>query len=277
MFSLSLIFTKQQYLFFRFALFFAISIAAVFLFLRNSDMQTTHFLPSPEKTCSIPVKWKGIQPGISTKQNVISALGQPTENGVQKIGDIEQSYFLYKIKSGKVANFAGDRIVFRDNVVDWMEIAVGDRDGYFHHVSDVSAQYGNTIDNFYVNSSYHPLDETGIGANFTFGPDYVYVWTDCGIALDVMRAKKHSDKEFTVRNIDELSKFLIIPSADGSPRLDEALPNESDIILFQFIFTPTSQQGFREYYKYNRFPYTGFSGAWAKYIKTIDASKQSIK
>lgn len=216
-------------------------------------------LPQPERTCPTTITWHGLRPGMSTQQDVINALGQPSEKGFRRNGDNSFAFYSYKVIGGVVAEYATDRIYFRaDWVVDWIEAVVGDRDGAYHTVAETSSEVGNILDIAYLNNNSSPYGTSPdkIHPDVLAGPDEVYVWSECGIALDVIQSEVISDV-LTARHPD--------PYDDTGKRS----PKSNSIVLIKFLFIPTSYDGFKNYFMY-KVPYSlGVSDKWDRYIRIV--------
>lgn len=217
-------------------------------------------LPLPENTCDAPPNWQGIWPGITTRQEVLEKLGVPNKEGSEKMWGSNYSYIAYQISGGSIAKYTTDKIFFRtDDVVDWMEIAVGDRTGSYQRISDEINTLGSTIDTFYINSNAPPA---GIAAyDILSGPDEVYVWAGCGVAFITIPVEQMGAPMITIRHPIR---------STGS---DFTTPNANSVILKKIFFIPTSHQGFMDYYKH-KLPYKSWSGpeSLREYMKDVHQS-----
>jgi hypothetical protein len=213
--------------------------------------QTPKSLPAPERLCPVTLNWHGIQPGKSNQQDVIKNLGQPARTGRIKIDDSQEvSFFAYSIKGGRVSEFAQDRVFFRpDGIVDWVDEMVADRDGIFHSVQETVNQLGSTLDTGYVNSNYHPSVPR---YDIMTGPDQIYVWSECGLALDVVNPCLVSKQDCLLTEDNNKPVQGITPTLAmryPSPyRGREPNLNANNIVLMRFLFSPTSHEGFKEFY-----------------------------
>jgi hypothetical protein len=205
-------------------------------------------LAAPENACKAPpASWQGIIPGQSTKADVINTLGQPSVKEESWVKWRKDSFIYPPIKTLPGASY-GDRIVFRnDGIVDWIDVWVSNVDGEFHTVAEDAQQYGCTLDRVYV------------GQVFDFsGPEQVYVWSECGIALTAVQAglvKQSADEvlplaELIEMDSDQLSfRHPVHPQASIQPR-----PNPQEIIIRKFIFQPTDFASFQKLYA-DQIPY----------------------
>lgn len=227
-------------------------------------------LPPPQTACNTDASWRGIQPGKSSRQDVVDILGQPQETGMKGSGATIYSYFTYTVDGGVIAEYATDRIFFHlDGVVAWMEIVAGDRNGSYGNISDLTVELGTTLDTIFMNNNYDPrknqIDVLG-------GPDQLYIWSECGLALDVLpycsisengdvkcSFDAHPGNNPTGANIFSL-RYPNPYNAGGEPP-----PNEKSIVLMKFLFPPTTYETFVDYYMY-KIPF----GLWDEYIKTLD-------
>lgn len=207
-------------------------------------------LAAPESTCKAPpASWQGIIPGQSTKADVINILGRPSVEEKGLAGWGENSFLYPPIKTVPGASY-GNRIVFRsDGIVDWIDVWVSNADGKFHTVAEAAHQYGSTLDIVYVG-----------GVFDSFGPEQVYVWSECGIAITAVQkgfVKRSDDEvlplaELIKMDSDQLSfRHPVHPEASIQPR-----PNPQEIIIRKFIFQPTDFASFYELYA-DQIPYLG--------------------
>lgn len=220
-------------------------------------------LPQPEQDCKQSIDWQGIKPGISTKLDVVSLLGEPEDKGSQRIGPNSFPFYTYKVDGGEIAGFAKNRVFFRaDGVVDWIEVMVGDQDGSYHKVSEITAELGNILDAVYRNSNDPPYVEPGKSFDVQSGPDQLYLWSACGIAVDALPIKP-------------INNDLSIQHPDHPRSTDKVSLNANSIILIKILFIPTSYQGFKDYYMYKP-PYNYFipGSDWNIYIKKIISTNQ---
>lgn len=197
---------------------------------------------SPEIACPAAVaSWRGIVPGQSTVADVIETLGEPARRGANT--------FVYPpIVPLSGGGSYGNRIFFRDDkVVDWIDAWVLDADGSFHTIAEFAQHYGATLDRVYVNGHFDMS-----------GPDQVYVWSHCGIAVTAIseRGVRRSEGEILplteVNGVDHLELIFrhpVHPRSSEQPR-----PNVRDIVGRKFLFQPTDFAFFDEFYA-DRIPY----------------------
>jgi hypothetical protein len=199
-------------------------------------------LPLPEHTCTgTSASWQGVIPGQSTKADVKNLLGQPAEQGYSRVW--ERDFFLYP----PIVAFAGEKygniIVFHDdNVVDWLDLWVANADGEFHTVAEFVEQYGSTLDQVYVN-----------GVLDMFGPDQVYVWSECGLAVTALHqgyVKRSEEEVLPLARLtlemdhDQLNlRYPVHPQHPVQPNV-----NVDRIVIRKFLFQPTNFTSFEEFY-----------------------------
>ncbi len=217
---------------------------------------------APIYTCPKSLDWKTINPGVSTRQQVIEILGKPAQKGRIKFPDKAISYYGYPIEGGIIAKYAQHRIFFRsDGKVDWIEEIVADSDGDFHTVQETVDQVGATLDTVYNNSDRDWFTE--FQYDIIDGPDQIYVWSECGLALLVLRDITRSgpnELAFSPASIDDPQILTLrIPDLFAS-----ALPVKdlNRVVMMKFLFQPTNFIGFLELYIY-RIPY----GPWDEFLK----------
>ena len=201
-------------------------------------------LEPPENECQAESSsWQGIIPGQSTQKDVVEILGQPA----QKMRLDGTNVFVYP-PILKLASSYGNMIGFRkDGTVDWVDVWVLDHDGKFHTVTEVAYLYGTTLDRVYVNGSFD-----------LFGPDQVYVWSECGVAITAVpewTVRQSEDETLPIGesikvNTSELDLRHPVPEQDSvqpNPDLDQ-------IISRKFLFQPTSFDSFKTFYM-DKLPY----------------------
>ncbi len=216
-------------------------------------------IPLPYSQCPMVLEWKTLVPGKSTRYDVIKALGPPDNKGGDIFGDDKIiSYFAYNVEGGTIAEYTQNRIYFRsDGTVDWIEEIIADSDGTTHLIRELTRQLGNTIDTVYYNNSYNPYVDYQY--DYQAGPDIILVWSDCGIAADVLWGEPLGTKYHEDPNLD-----LRVRYPESSEVLTEGgklINNLDGVIMMKFIFQPTTFAGFEEYYRY-RIPY----GIWTDYL-----------
>ncbi len=239
--------------------------------------QVSEPLPMPDATCPLTINWHKIIPGKSSRQDVIDALGQPSQIGNQQFGTVSTPVYIYKIEGGVISRFAQDRVFFRpDGVVDWIEAIVADRDGSFHLAQEVVDQIGSTLDTVYMNSNYDPSNPYPI--DVLAGPDQIYVWSECGLALDVHNtcSSAGQDKLGCPSSMDRIPTNALISSTltlrypnpyhlGGEPS-----PSVNSVVLMEFLFPPTSYKGFTETYMHE-IPY----GGWDTYLREVRGTRSN--
>lgn len=200
-------------------------------------------LPEPGMLCQTDFpSWQGIVPGQSTETDVVGILGRP----IQKIHlEGDTNVFVYPPVLNLVGSNYGNRIGFRkDGIVDWIDVWMLDSDGEFHTVAETVDLYGETLDRVYVNGS---LD--------MFGPDQVYVWSECGIAVTAVPewAVKRLEDEILplaesveIKTSDLKFRYPVHPQASTQPE-----PDVHQIVSRKFLFQPTSLDAFNAVYKDN--------------------------
>lgn len=193
-------------------------------------------LASPDNRCRKPeVSWQGVIPGQSTKSDVEKILGQPVEQGYSSVW--ERDFFLYPPTKSLIRNY-GNTIVFRqDDVVDWVDVWVSNADGKFHTVAEFVDEYGATLDRVYVNGSFD-----------MFGPDHVYVWSECGVALTAVPDTFIEKPIVLARSVEEGDyqlklRYPVHPKDSIQPNLDV-----NHIVIRAFFFQPTNFISFQEVY-----------------------------
>ena len=198
-------------------------------------------LATPESICpASPASWKGIIPGQATKADVERILGNPVEKGYSKRWQRDFFTYLPLVTLGKTSY--GNTIFFRDdNVVDWIDVWVSNADGEFHIVAETVEQYGPVLDQVYVN-----------GAFDVFGPEQVYIWSECGIALTAVADGyiKRSEEEvlplnasLETKNVQLSFRYPVHPRDSIQPR-----PNVEHIIIRKYLFQPTNFVSFQKFY-----------------------------
>jgi hypothetical protein len=222
---------------------FLVVVTAILVACSRNAIKNTAIEP-PETACQMePPSWQGIVPGQSNKADVVEILGQPVEE--MQLG--EAHVFTYP-PILELASSYGNMIGFRkDDVVDWVDMWVLDSDGEFHTVAEIAHSYGTTLDRVYVNGSFD-----------LFGPDQVYVWSECGVAVTAVpdSVVKRSDNEtlLLAKSVDfDVSQLTfrhpVHPQASVQPR-----PDVQQIVSRQFLFEPTSFASFEAVYA-DKIPY----------------------
>ncbi len=235
-------------------------------------IQKERFLPTPEADCPIIINWRGIIPGQSTQRNVTDALGHPSQRGVEQFGEQRIPFYSYPVEGGVVADYVQDRIFFRsDGTVNWIEVVVADRDGTFHIAQETIDQLGNTLDTVYMNNNYNPSNSFPI--DVLAGPDQIYIWSECGLALSVLATCSVSDSDKLrctysddVGNSEDTTSTSLVLRYPNPHSSSEPIPDVNNVVLMKFLFSPTSYDGFDEFYRYN-IPF----GIWDIYLHQMYA------
>jgi hypothetical protein len=183
----------------------------------------------------------------------------------QKFYDGRDIPFLaYSVTGGRVSQFIQDRVFFRsDGVVEWIEEIVADRDGTFHAVQEPISRLGNTLDTAYLNNNYRPSVEQ---FDILGGPDQLYIWSECGVALDVVKTcvvSKQGCLAEETKSRNDITPTLTIRYAPPRPQRESSLGTDK-IVLMRFLFPPTSYKGFKEFYMH-RIPF----GLWLEYLPSL--------
>lgn len=227
-------------------------------------------LPTPETSCSVNIDWRGIKPGKSTREEVLETLGVPDHEGAQSVANQRVSFYAYSVEGGVVARFAQDRVYFRsDGVVDWIEVVVADRDGGFHPIQEMIDELGAMLDTGYVNNNYRP--STTPQFDVLAGPDQVYVWSECGVAVHMFThcfVLGSDDLHCALPNeVNQSEEDEMISVTFRHPEAIDSLKpivTANNAMLMKFLFPPTSYKGFTTFYK-NKIPF----GMWDAYIQEV--------
>ena len=227
-------------------------------------------LPTPEAHCPMTLDWHGLVAGRSTRQEVVQVLGNPTRQGNQQFDGRRVSYYAYNLAGGSVASFAEDQVFFLPNgIVDWMQVVVADRDGEFHTVPELADQVGYTLDTVYWNNNYNPANQPQ--CDVLAGPDQLYVWSECGVILDVLPfctptasgGLKCSGVSNSLDQTSAMSGPLKLRQRSPDP-VDGALDVTNSTILMKILIPPTSYDGFKTTYMY-KIPF----GRWDDYVNKV--------
>ena len=192
----------------------------------------------PERPCqTTSASWRGIIPGQSTRSDVTKMLGQPKQKGRKW----DRDFFLYPPIITFLDSY-GNTIVFRDDgIVDWIDVWVSNSDGKFHTVAEWTQLYGMTLDTVYVN-----------GFRDMLGPDQVYVWSECGIALtavDEVHVKQSSSEILQLAEPAQMADDqLRVRYPINLGELYGPTPNIRHIVIRKFLFQPTDLDSFRKLY-----------------------------
>ncbi len=228
--------------------------------------------PEPEEECPLGVlSWNGLQPGVSTKEDVLAALGEPDEQGWQsyvyiarpeasiwyfKYAKEKIEYFAYFVDDGKISEYLDmDYVYFYpDDRVYWMSIVVGDRDGKFQTIQELAGDMWPQVDaistNYSKNNRLRPLPDAFMGES------EVWEWDRCGLFLESYPfIEKDSNDEsqcYLVTDSDSISGDIDIPK-NYVAYSGGCYQNPESIVLVQYLFPPTTYEGV-DYYYYNKLP-----------------------
>lgn len=246
-------------------LFLAFGILAISLVVSFCFANQDYDLLQPKTSCNVYTSWREIQPGKSSRQNVVNILGQPKETGIKSFGNKLFLFYAYTVEEGVIADYAMDKIFFHLNgIVAWMEIVVGDRNGTYHRLADYTSELGYTLDTIYMNNNYDLLRKQ---IDVLGGPDQLYIWSDCGLALDILPYCSLLDNEDIECSfdVDDSSNSFRLRYPNPYNVGGEPPPNLNGVVLMKFFFPPTTYDGFADYYM-DKIPF----GLWDDYIKKLD-------
>jgi hypothetical protein len=240
----------------------------VSIFVVYANKESAIQLPLPTYTCNSKLNWHGLIPGQSNRDDVLNTLGEPTTRGRFKYEDSNISYFAYKVNGGEISKYTMDRIFFRSNgIVDWMEIAAADSNSGFTSLFDTVLQLGSNVDVIYTNNNYRPSNNF---IDVLFEPDRIYVWSECGLALDVLPSTYSPLLQVNQKECNTDEERIKSDMCNIIPRhptpynfIDEPEPDVNSLVLMKFYFQPTSYNAFAQYYMY-KIPY----GMWNKFLDT---------
>jgi hypothetical protein len=220
-------------------------------------------LPKPERACPVVLDWHGIKPGQSSQDDVIRSLGQPIQRGSYKFYDDQDiAFFTYPVSSGRVSQLLKHRVYFRsDGMVNWIEEIVADRDGPFYSAQETINQLGNELDVAYRNNSYIP---NVWNYDVLSGPDYLYVWAECGLALNVIESCAVADHGCVNEPIKVVTSTLMLRHVATNVQ-SKPMSGIDKVVLMRFLFPPTSYEGFAKFYE-KRIPF----GIWETYLKIFN-------
>jgi hypothetical protein len=248
---------------------------AIFCFLLTAcqSKKLDYHYPVSNATCQEDITWMTLRPGVSTRDDVIRALGKPDEKGKEKLLDgRSMPFYAYNIQGGRISSFTKHRIFFnREGRVDWIETIVADSDGQYHSIQETVNLLGDTLDAVYSNSDFN------LFADFQYdilgGPDDIYVWSECGVAIlalsDVIKTDRGSLEYLLSENIPFDAEWVLnlrYPEFKSSMRPVTTLDS---IVLMKFLFLPTTFEDFMENYRY-KIPYD----IWDDYLDDIQNTIQ---
>lgn len=256
---------------------FAYFLAFLLLLTGCKTVEEKQVLSAPTRNCPIQADWKGIIPGQSTQKDVTDRLGQPLKIGIEKFDKEEVKYFSYPIENGLAKDLIKvDRIFFTsDGVVSWIELGVVDRDGKMHTVKEIADPLGYQLDSIFMNADYKPNRKTTptLIVDVHRGPDYVYVWSHCGVAVIGLPGCGLDSSnqvtctiEMSLPN-DNPQALLALDKGLYYNSEDEIANNSNAIVLLQYFFPPTSYADFNEFFL-NKTAYYGWrfwDGSFDKY------------
>jgi hypothetical protein len=168
-----------------------------------------------------------------------------------------------------VSRFLSDKVYFRnDGIVLWIEEIVADRYGDFVSVNTEIDKYGKVVDTVYINSNY--LDDLK-QIDIQSGPDQVYVWSTCGIAVLAMSHcfvietdSFHCVLPSNKSAISQFSDDMVMQREPSQSQPQFAFPSTKNVLLMRFRFIPTKYGEFNAFYR-RKIPY----GVWDHYLSTI--------
>jgi hypothetical protein len=204
-------------------------------------------VPPPKLSCTTETDWRGIRPGVTTRQEVMEILGPPAQTGSLKFRDGKNIPFVaYPIEGGLIANYFSDRIFFRgDDRVDWIEEAIGDRSGEFVKAQEAVNEFGTTLDAVYESNSLNPF--AWWQYDVITDPAEVMVWSECGIAV-------------IASLVDDNQVGSSLLSYRYSEKTNVVISKLDGFVYMRFYFQPTTYPYFKKEYAH-RIPY----GVWRYY------------
>jgi hypothetical protein len=199
-------------------------------------------LPSPDDMCPSAVDWNGLVPGESSRRDVLRILGEPSHRGREQFIDGRFPFYAY-LRPGMPATYlAEDRVYFgSDGHVSWIEVGVDYCNLPAYTIGRAAAELGQRLDRVYINNNLRLPDQY----DGQSGPDQIYVWTGCGVALSAIHAGEgpaRADGNLIIR-------YPVNPAADLQP-----LPSMEDVVVFRFLFRPTNWEGFQGSFQ-DKIPY----------------------
>lgn len=209
-------------------------------------------LATPESSCQVSSpSWQNIKPGLSNMEDVINALGEPLEKG--RLPNQGSDYFLYSPAITYLRVTYGNLIVFTsEGVVAWIDVWVSNSDGSFHSIVETVHQYGSTLDRGYIN-----------GVLDMYGPDQVYVWSECGVAVTVVDSsflKRTTSEILPLTGSPETLSYVLKFRYPASNEYGAQSSVSTDLIVIrQFLFEPTSFEMFLQDYE-AQIPYLRYEG-----------------
>jgi hypothetical protein len=205
-----------------------------------------------------------LKPGISTREDVISVLGQPNDKGKIKFADGKSvPFFAYNI-NGKISPYAKHRIFFySDGRIYWIEEIVADQDGQFHTVRETVEVLGDNLDIVYENNDFNPFADFQI--DVISGPDQIYVWSECGVALLALSGViKTDDGNLKYETTSSSAKQVLTMRYPKLSYTTTPVTSLNRVVMMRFLFQPSTYEYFMENYSY-RIP----NGLWDDYLRSI--------
>ncbi len=226
--------------------------------------------PEPEEECPLGVlSWNGLQPGVSTQEDVLAMLGEPDERGWKSYAYVirpeatdwfirnakeKLEYFGYVVNDGKISEWLDRDYVYfyPDGRVYWISAVVGDRDGKFHTVQELAGNMWSQVDaieiNHYKNNRLRSVPDTILGES------EVWEWDRCGLFLEsypFIETDLNGNQCFSVAKDaifgDVQTNYYNLLS-EGSYR------NPESIVLAQYLFPPTTYEWSSSRYQ-NKLPF----------------------
>ena len=202
--------------------------------------------PTAEYECeAMPATWRGLVPGSSTKSEVEQILGKPEHTtSVPSPYNLAKIYEYPPYVTGIVEKLGNRVAVGADARVAWIDSWVANADGRFHTIAEFVHTYGSTLDRVYLN-----------GAGDVAGPEEVYVWAACGVALTTVPTEYYQDAFNANPSLippsvpTNLELTLIYPLADYDSRKPQM--QLDDLVLRAFFFPATNYAYFRTAYESN--------------------------
>ena len=160
--------------------------------------------------------WNGLAPGVSTRADMIERLGEPIDERYYGDGYDRLTFSPVITKQSKTRPELWNDYVYIDpetEIVLWIDEHVSNADGQFHIVAEIADEYGELIDQVYLNE---------LGGDLVSG-EHIYVWAGCGLALNVVpegRVGKNPDEPIPVhapeRPIDSYGLYQRFPYDVGA-------------------------------------------------------------
>jgi hypothetical protein len=244
--------------------FLLMIVLAIFLV----SCQSTSYvqLPTPSAACPSQFSWRGLQPGISTKEDVITVLGNPENIEQNKYDQKKVLTFTYRLGEGYLNDLLVTRILFRqDGIIDSLEVPASQGDIHFRSTMDIYNELG-AIDTIYTNNNYNPAYST---LDVKGGPAKVFVWSKCGLAvLGIPNYSIDGNQQITPLSKKETGQLpdpleVLYPPPFNAE--SETISSFEAAILMEILFIPTTYEGFINQYLYY-LPYID----WILWDKIID-------